>query len=119
MKFYRKVPRIGKKRNAGFTYSNLAAIYFKVVSLGTYTASHLFPKLQKHCGNHVLMLSSTACDSFWISDTVSKRLPFSFIFNLGNKGNNRELSPATREDGGNDNHVVVSHKLCGFQGRVS
>jgi hypothetical protein len=33
------------------------------------------------------MLSSTACDSLWMSDTVSKRRPFSFIFNLGNKSN--------------------------------
>jgi hypothetical protein len=50
------------------------------------------------------MLSSTACDSLWMSDTVSKRRPFSF-------------SPASRGMG-NDNHVVVSHKLCGFQGCV-
>jgi hypothetical protein len=32
-----------------------------------------------------LMLSSTACDSLWMSDTVSKRRHFTFIFNLGNK----------------------------------
>jgi uncharacterized YccA/Bax inhibitor family protein len=31
-----------------------------------------------------LMLSSTACDSLWMSDTVSKRHPFSFIFSLRN-----------------------------------
>jgi hypothetical protein len=31
--------------------------------------------------------------------------------------NHRGLSPASREDE-NGNHVVVSHKLCGFQGRM-
>jgi hypothetical protein len=32
------------------------------------------------------------------------------------KRNHRGLSPTSRED---DNHVVVSHKLRGFQGRVA
>jgi hypothetical protein len=31
------------------------------------------------------MLSSTACDSLWMSDTISKHRPFSFFLNLGNK----------------------------------
>jgi hypothetical protein len=35
---YRKAPRLGEKRNTGITYSILAAISFKIVSLGTYTA---------------------------------------------------------------------------------
>jgi hypothetical protein len=35
--FSGKVPTLGQKRNAGLTYSILAAISFKVVSLGTYT----------------------------------------------------------------------------------
>jgi hypothetical protein len=35
---------LGKTRNAGFTYSILAAIPFQIVSLGTYTAiSSFFP----------------------------------------------------------------------------
>jgi hypothetical protein len=34
----RKAPRLGQKRNAGLTYSILAAISFKTDSLGTYTA---------------------------------------------------------------------------------
>jgi hypothetical protein len=33
------------------------------------------------------MLSSTACDSPWMLDTVSKHRPFSFTYNLGNKSN--------------------------------
>jgi hypothetical protein len=46
-----------------------------------------------------------------MSDTVSKCLPFSLIFNLGIK---------VRWVGrmGNDNDIVVSHKFCGFQGYV-
>jgi hypothetical protein len=31
------------------------------------------------------MLLSTPCDSLWMSDSVSKRRPFSFLFNLGSK----------------------------------
>jgi hypothetical protein len=33
---YRKVPGLGQKRNGGLTYVVLAAISFKIVSLGTY-----------------------------------------------------------------------------------
>jgi hypothetical protein len=44
--------------------------------------------------------------------------PQFFIFNLGNKVKSQGgLNPVSREDG-NDNHVVVSHKVCGFQGCV-
>jgi hypothetical protein len=32
-----KTPGLGQKRNAGLTYSILAAISFKIISLGTYT----------------------------------------------------------------------------------
>jgi hypothetical protein len=35
---YQKVPGLGQKRNAGLTDSILAAISFKIISLGTYTA---------------------------------------------------------------------------------
>jgi hypothetical protein len=34
MRFYRKVPGLGQKRNAGLTYSILAAISFKIFSFG-------------------------------------------------------------------------------------
>jgi hypothetical protein len=64
------------------------------------------------------MLSSTACDSLWMPDIVSKRRPFSFIFNLGNKSKSQGLSLRRVGRMGNDNHVVFSQKLCGFQGRV-
>jgi hypothetical protein len=41
---YWKVPGLGQKRNAGLTYSILAAISFKIVSLRTYTViPSLFP----------------------------------------------------------------------------
>jgi hypothetical protein len=35
------------------------------------------------------MLSSTACDSHWMSDIVSKRHPFGLIFDFGNKAKSR------------------------------
>jgi hypothetical protein len=44
------------------------------------------------------MLFSAACDSLWMSDTVSKRRPCSFIFNLGNRANHRGISLVSRED---------------------
>jgi hypothetical protein len=65
-----------------------------------------------------LMLSSTVCNSLWMSDTVSKRRPFSFIFNLGNSeitGSQFQLVGRM----GNNSHVVVSHKICGCQGLVA
>jgi hypothetical protein len=37
-RFHREVPGIRKRRNADLTYSMLAAISFKIVSLGTYIA---------------------------------------------------------------------------------
>jgi hypothetical protein len=52
-----------------------------------------------------------------MSDTVSKRYPFSLIFNLGNKA--KSQGAKSGELGvWDDNQVVDSHKICGFQGRV-
>jgi hypothetical protein len=42
MRLYWKVPGLGQKRNAGLTYSILAAISLKIVSLGTYTVTPSF-----------------------------------------------------------------------------
>jgi hypothetical protein len=39
---YRKVPGLGQKRNAGLTYSILAAISFKIVALEHIQRSHCF-----------------------------------------------------------------------------
>jgi hypothetical protein len=41
-KVYQKALGLGQKRNAGLTYSILAATSFKIVSLGAYTAIPLF-----------------------------------------------------------------------------
>jgi hypothetical protein len=43
---YWKVPRLGQKRNAGLTYSILAAVFFKIVSLGMYTVISFFPRFK-------------------------------------------------------------------------
>jgi hypothetical protein len=39
MRYYQKVPGLGKKINAGEPYSTLAANFFKIVSLRTYTVT--------------------------------------------------------------------------------
>jgi hypothetical protein len=88
------------KKNAGLTYSILAAISFKTVSLGTYTA---IPSFFSHASkapwkSFSLMLSSTACDSLQMPDTVPKCRPFSFIFNLGNKA--KSQGTKSGEEGG-------------------
>jgi hypothetical protein len=50
---HQKVPGLGQKRNVGLTCSILAAISFKIVSLGPYTTIPSFLSvLQKHCGSH-------------------------------------------------------------------
>jgi hypothetical protein len=64
------------------------------------------------------MLLSTACSSLWLSDTVSNCHPFIFIFNLGNKAKSQGTKSSWVGRIGKNNHVIVSHKLCGFQGCV-
>jgi hypothetical protein len=49
-------------------------------------------------------------------DSVSKRYLFSFIFYLGNKAKLQGAKSGELGRMGNDNHVVVSHGLYGFQG---
>jgi hypothetical protein len=47
MRYYQKVPGLGQKRYAGLTYSIFAAISFKIVSLGMYTAiPSFFPRFK-------------------------------------------------------------------------
>jgi hypothetical protein len=89
---YRKVPGLGQKRNTGLTYSILAAIYFKIVYLGKYTANpSLFSRFKSIVED--VFLHAVECRSLWMSDTVSKRRPFSFIFNLGNKAESQGSEP--------------------------
>jgi hypothetical protein len=78
-----------------------------------------FPHFKSTVEVTFLNALSTACYSCWISDTVSKHRPFSFIFNLGNKAKSQGTKSGEVGRMGNDNHVVVSHKRCGFQGHVS
>jgi hypothetical protein len=60
-KMYRKVPRLGQKRNAGLCYSILVAISFKIVSLVIYTAipSFFFHASKAPWKSFSLILSST------------------------------------------------------------
>jgi hypothetical protein len=52
---YRKVPRLGQKRNVGLTYSILATMSFKIVSLGKYTAIPLFSPCFKSIGEVIFL----------------------------------------------------------------
>jgi hypothetical protein len=83
--FYnRKVPRLGQRRNAGLTYSILAAISYKIVSMETHTAIPLFFHASKApWKSFTLILSSTACDSLWMSRYCFKTSSLQFYFLLG------------------------------------
>jgi hypothetical protein len=72
-----------------------------------------FPKFK----SMVEVIFLNAVEHLWMSDTASKHHPFSFIFNLENKVKSQGAKLRVGRMG-NDNHVAVSHKLCGFQGRV-
>jgi hypothetical protein len=63
-----------------------------------------------------LMLLSTACDSLWMSDTFKMSLQFHFEFGKQSEISRGKVWRVQRM--GNEKRVIVSHKLCGFQGRV-
>jgi hypothetical protein len=84
---YRKVPGLGKK-NAGLAYSILAAISFKIVSMGTYTAIpyifFFFPRLKSTV--EVIFLNAVEYRlRFPLDIRHCFKTPLYFIFNLGNK----------------------------------
>jgi hypothetical protein len=96
-RFYWKVPALGQKRNTGLTYSILAAIYFNIVSLGTYTT---IPSFFPHFKSTAEVIFLTAVESgLQVPLDVRERHPFSFVFNLGNKAKSQGLSSVNREDG--------------------
>jgi hypothetical protein len=95
---YQKVPGLGQKRNADLL--NFGRHLLQNSLLETIYSD---PIVFFHTSNapwklFSLMLSSATCDSLWMSDTVSKCRPFSFIFNLGNKAKSQGLSLVSRED---------------------
>jgi hypothetical protein len=103
----------GQNRNAGLIYSILADISFKLVSLGTYTAiPSFFPRFKSTV--EVIFLNAVEhrlrfpLDVRHCFETSSRQFHFQF----------RKESEITggyvRRVGrmGNDNHVVVSYKLC-------
>jgi hypothetical protein len=82
--YYWKVPGLGQKRDGGWTYSILVAISFNICVLWNVYSNPIFFHASKAPWKSLyLMLSSTACNFLWMSDIVSKRHHFSFIFNLG------------------------------------
>jgi hypothetical protein len=115
---YRKVPGLGQKRNAGLTYSILAIISFKIVSLGTYTAIPSFSPRFKSTMEVIFLNAVEFCLRFPLDvKTLFQNVIPSVSFSIWEtKQNHRGPNPASRGMG-NDSHVVVSHKLCGFQGR--
>jgi hypothetical protein len=110
MRYYWKVPKLGQKI--------LAALSFKIVSLGTYSDPIIFFHASKApWKSFSLMLLSTAAIPFGCQTLFQNVIP-SVSFSICEtkrilRGLNRRI---VRME--NDNHVVVSHKLCGFQGRV-
>jgi hypothetical protein len=77
--FYRKVPELGQKKM--LPYSVLAAISFR-----TYTAiPSFFPRFKSSVEVIFLNAVEYRLRFPWMSDTVSKRRPISFIFNLGSE----------------------------------
>jgi hypothetical protein len=82
--------RTRSRRKCCLNLPNFGCHPFKIVFFGTYTATYRFFYDSKAPWKPFsLMLSNTACDSLWMSDTVSERRPFSFIFNFGNKANSQ------------------------------
>jgi hypothetical protein len=55
------------------------------------------------------MLSNITCDSLWMSDTLSKRHPFTFMFNLGNKAKPQAAKPGEKGGWGTATNVAVSY----------
>jgi hypothetical protein len=119
MMCYLKVPGLGKKRDAGLTYSILAAISLKIVSLGTYTVIPSF-FLHFKITMKVIFLNAVEYRLQFPLDVrhCFKTSSLQFHFQCGKQSEitGGEVQRVGRM--GNDNHVVVSHKLCGFQGRV-
>jgi hypothetical protein len=65
-RFYRKVPELGQKRNVGLTYSILAAISFKIVSLGTHCKignRSIGASMMLRCHSQGLSHTTQACHS--------------------------------------------------------
>jgi hypothetical protein len=98
---------------------NLDAISFQIISLGTYTAIlSFFPRLKSTV--EVIFLNAVE-NSFRFSLDIRhcfkmSSLQFHFLF-----GKQSEITGGQVWRGGrmgNDNLVVVSHRLYGFQGRV-
>jgi hypothetical protein len=86
-----------QKRNAGLTYLILAATSFKLVPLRMYTAiPSLLHASKGTWKSFSLTLPSTVCDYFSMSDIVSKRHPFSSIFNLGKKAKSQGAKPGKK-----------------------
>jgi hypothetical protein len=113
---YRKVPGLDPKRNASLTYLILAAISLKIVSLGTYTAIPSFFR----CFRSTVEVTFCNAIEYLLRFPLDVRHCFktsSLQFHFGKQRNHRGLSLLIGRMV-NDNHVVVSHKLCGFQGRV-
>jgi hypothetical protein len=94
-----QVPGLSQKRNAGLPYSILAAVSFKIVSLGTYTVSP----------SYFVSFRSIMEVIFLIAVEYGLRFPLdvrhcfktsSLQFQFSIWETKRNHSPASREDGG-------------------
>jgi hypothetical protein len=81
---YQKVTGLGQKRNAALTYVNLTVIFFKIVSLGTYTAiPSFFPPFKSTV--EVIFLNAVEYRLRFPLDIRNcfKTSPFQFYFLFG------------------------------------
>jgi hypothetical protein len=78
------------------------------------TASSIFGTLPV---SSFLSMSSTLCDSAWISSMISNRRPFSFNFIFGNRKNSGCQIRGERRVG-DDSHLVFRQKLLGEDGNL-
>jgi hypothetical protein len=96
---YRKVPGLGEKRNAGLMYSILAAISFKIVSLGTHTAIPSFFPRFKSTVDVILLNAVKYCLQSPLDVRHFQNIAPCVLFSIWEtKWNRRGLSPASRED---------------------
>jgi hypothetical protein len=99
MRFYRKVSGLGQKRNSGLTYSILADISFKIISLGTYTAIPLFFSHLKSTVEVIFLNAVEYRLRFPCQTLFQNVVPSVSFLTWDTKQNDRGPSLASREDG--------------------
>jgi hypothetical protein len=97
---YWKVPALGQRRNAGLTNAILAAVSFKIVSLGMHTAiPSFFPEFRSTMEVIFLNAMEYRFVPFGCQILFQNVIPSVSFSIWERKKNHRGLSLASREDG--------------------